>query len=135
MAKPWTSPPATGGKSSRQPCYNITKTTSTSLLPPPPSQMVTSSTPLHFNNKNNINNLSSTGSPAPLMSAATTRQSLDLFHQNAARYQLEPRSSLITGLLLCTAFKLYHHLTLLLLFFVYLFSLWFDVFQISLFRL
>ncbi|XP_046638944.1 uncharacterized protein LOC124320227 isoform X2 [Daphnia pulicaria] len=70
MEKPWRSPPPSGGQPS-----STTKTL--------PMQM-SSSTPLHFSPGVAL-------SPANL-SAATTRMSLDLFHKNAFKYQMEQPS-------------------------------------------
>lgn len=85
MEKPWRSPPPSGGQPS-----STTKTL--------PMQM-SSSTPLHFSPGVAL-------SPANL-SAATTRMSLDLFHKNAFKYQMEQpsRPSLTTGWFLLIFWK------------------------------
>lgn len=85
MEKPWRSPPPSGGQPS-----STTKTL--------PMQM-NSSTPLHFSPGVAL-------SPTN-MSAATTRMSLDLFHKNAFKYQMEQpsRPSLTTGWFLLIFWK------------------------------
>ena len=86
MSKPWTSPTPSSKKGGPEAAGSLTN-----LLPG--SQLI-SSTPHHFTG------YASSGLALPTPSTTTTRQSLELFHKNVARYALEPpsRPSITTGL-------------------------------------